>query len=266
MVAVWNDASSLSIGLPRAQPVTAKSCSTGLTQNASVTASAYCNILITTASMPHSHIHDHTEHLGCVFATNGGYFGGQPVNCVGNYVANGTVLQLQNAPATNAAFLKNGSMIFGYADTHALQGLASSSSQLVSGKGWLVRRGAVHWNASQDLRHPSPFAEEFVPRTALGVLKNGSMLLLVVSGIELAHVGVSLQELSEMLVQMGAWQAVNLDGGGSSDAVFKGAVVSAPTCSDTSHVCERPIVSIMCVGEHKAAAGDKPHGKIFEQM
>ncbi len=194
------------------------------------------------------------EEYNCLFATNGGFFGGRPIGCVGNYVVNGTVLQLQNNPATNVAFLRNGSAAFGYASDADLRSLANESLQLVSGKGWLVRRGVINWNNSQDLEHPSVFATEFAPRTALAQLRNGSMLLVVINGIELADVGVNLQEFSELLLGWGAWQAVNLDGGGSSDAVVNGRVVSKPTCSDTPHICERPIVSIACIMQTAAGA------------
>ena len=39
----------------------------------------------------------------------------------------------------------------------------------------------------------------------------------------------------------------NLDGGGSSVSVYRGQVVSRPTCTDTAIICERPVTSITCL-------------------
>ena len=43
--------------------------------------------------------------------------------------------------------------------------------------------------------------------------------------------------------------AVNIDGGGSSVAVYKGKVVSHPTCADTPVECERAVLTTTCVSE-----------------
>ena len=39
----------------------------------------------------------------------------------------------------------------------------------------------------------------------------------------------------------------NLDGGGSSVSVYKGKVISKPTCLDTHFICQRPVTSITCI-------------------
>ncbi len=56
------------------------------------------------------------------------------------------------------------------------------------------------------------------PRTALGVDKNGNrLIILVVDGRQPGYSeGATLTELAEMLLSLGAYQAMNLDGGGSS--------------------------------------------------
>ncbi|MFN7020760.1 MAG: phosphodiester glycosidase family protein [Phycisphaerales bacterium] len=56
------------------------------------------------------------------------------------------------------------------------------------------------------------------PRTAAGVSDDGRMLWLVVVDGRRADwsVGMTLPELGELMVEAGAWDAVNLDGGGSS--------------------------------------------------
>lgn len=56
------------------------------------------------------------------------------------------------------------------------------------------------------------------PRTAIGVSDDGSrLLIMVVDGRQDGwSVGVTLPELADALIERGAWDAVNLDGGGSS--------------------------------------------------
>jgi exopolysaccharide biosynthesis protein len=56
------------------------------------------------------------------------------------------------------------------------------------------------------------------PRTAAGVSRDGrTLLLLVVDGRQPGwSVGVTLPDLARMMIEAGAWDAVNLDGGGSS--------------------------------------------------
>ncbi len=62
------------------------------------------------------------------------------------------------------------------------------------------------------------------PRTALGLDKDGKVLYLItVDGRQEASVGVSLAELSEILINNGIYNAINLDGGGSTTMVAKNA-------------------------------------------
>jgi len=92
----------------------------------------------------------------------------------------------------------------------------------------------------------SSFVKLIAPRTAVGVTKDGSIILLVVDGVEAAKEGVDLYELAEILIEQGALHAINLDGGGSSDAVLNGEVWSKPSCDDV-HICERPVTSVTCM-------------------
>lgn len=64
---------------------------------------------------------------------------------------------------------------------------------------------------------PTPQSEP-QPRTALGLDKNGNrLIILVVDGRQPGYSeGATLAELAEMFVSLGAIQAMNLDGGGSS--------------------------------------------------
>eukprot|EP00899_Mesostigma_viride_P008276 jgi/Mesvir1/1744/Mv21195-RA.1 len=103
--------------------------------------------------------------------------------------------------------------------------------------GWLVRKGA-----------PLPSSDlQIAPRTAIAVDTEGRLMLLVVNGEEDILSGMTLTELGTTLAELGAYHAINLDGGGSTTAVYKGKVVSHPTCDDTCVECERPVTTATCV-------------------
>jgi len=65
------------------------------------------------------------------------------------------------------------------------------------------------------------------PRTAIGQRKDGIVLLLVIDGRRPGHsLGVDMVELTNILLKYGAYNASNLDGGGSSSIVANGEVLS----------------------------------------
>jgi hypothetical protein len=83
------------------------------------------------------------------------------------------------------------------------------------------------------------------PRTAVGVSEDGSALFLaVVDGRSTASVGATLNELATLLHELGAYRALNLDGGGSTTMYIEGegGVVNAP-----SDGIERPVANHLAV-------------------
>ena len=73
-------------------------------------------------------------------------------------------------------------------------------------------------------------AEARHPRTAVGFSRDSSTLfLLTVDGRSAQSVGMTIVELAEHMRQMGAWNALNFDGGGSTTMVIDGRVVNTPS-------------------------------------
>lgn len=100
----------------------------------------------------------------------------------------------------------------------------------IGGAPRIVRDGRVSVEAEQE--HLSKnFATDRHPRTAVGVSRDGKMLSFVTAdGRQPAvSVGQSLSELAEDLVRLGCWDAINLDGGGSTTMVVRGEVVNRPS-------------------------------------
>lgn len=85
----------------------------------------------------------------------------------------------------------------------------------ISGGALLVKDGEI----------PETFSSNITgthPRTAIGTSKDGETLYLVtVDGRQTSSIGMTQQELAEFLVEINVYNAINLDGGGSTTMVAK---------------------------------------------
>lgn len=67
------------------------------------------------------------------------------------------------------------------------------------------------------------------PRTAVGIRENGDWVFVVVDGRFLGVFGgMTIDELAELMLQLGCIEALNLDGGSSSTMVIGNKVVNTP--------------------------------------
>ena len=83
------------------------------------------------------------------------------------------------------------------------------------------------------------------PRTIAGVTRDGRLLLVAVDGRAPGFsAGLSFEEEAATMRALGAVDAVNLDGGGSTTMTVRGNVVTRP--SDATG--ERPIADALVVG------------------
>lgn len=96
------------------------------------------------------------------------------------------------------------------------------------------------------------FSSHRHPRTAAGISKDGHTLyLMTVDGRRESDGGMTLVELANVMIKLGAYQAMNFDGGGSTTMVVDGNVVNRP--SDATG--ERAVGSalLIVVGDTKKA-------------
>lgn len=68
------------------------------------------------------------------------------------------------------------------------------------------------------------------PRTAIGQRKDGTVLMLVIDGRQLSSVGATLKEVQDIMLEYGAYNAANLDGGSSTTMVYQDKLINNP-CS-----------------------------------
>lgn len=97
----------------------------------------------------------------------------------------------------------------------------SAWAMAVSGTPWLVRDGAAR-TADDDSRCASLCAQTH-PRTAVGLDASGRHLLVLLAAGRRGEVkGLTLTQTAALMRELGAVQAFNLDGGGSSTLLLKG--------------------------------------------
>ncbi|MBF8982996.1 phosphodiester glycosidase family protein [Lutibacter sp. B2] len=102
----------------------------------------------------------------------------------------------------------------------------------------LVKDGLPYLNFSHDIKGNHP-------RTALGITADQSEVLLVtVDGRTNSYTGVSQSELAHIMLSLGAYEAVNLDGGGSTEMVLRNKGEINPTITNNlSEGSERRLVN-----------------------
>jgi exopolysaccharide biosynthesis protein len=117
------------------------------------------------------------------------------------------------------------------------------AEDIVGGVPQLIKNGKIEITWEQE-KIGKEFVETRHPRTAVAKLKDGKFLLITVDGRQPnVSVGMSLQELAEMLLEFGAVDAMNLDGGGSTTMFVKDKVVNQ-TSDKTG---ERPVSDAILV-------------------
>ncbi len=93
------------------------------------------------------------------------------------------------------------------------------------------------------------------PRTAIGFGRDSTTLWLVtVDGRSKASAGMTGVELADFMRELGAYQALNLDGGGSTTMVVRDRIVNTP--SDSTG--ERPVGDALVLVESRASQAPSP--------
>lgn len=105
----------------------------------------------------------------------------------------------------------------------------------------LLTGGRVSVTASEE-EFPSDIRVGRAPRSAIGVTKEGNFLLGVVDGRQAISHGLTLTEWAGLMKKLGAVDAINFDGGGSSELVIGGEVQNSP-----SDGAERPVGNALIV-------------------
>ena len=133
---------------------------------------------------------------------NRNWFEGQPVDIDGLAISGGKI-RSNTQPRESSIWLNNeGQLILGGKPENEKVQEAMNGFQLITKEGNII--------VSPD--------NSIHPRTAIGTNKNGKLIwLVVVDGRQKGYSeGMNLFELASLMVDLGCWNATNMDGGGSS--------------------------------------------------
>jgi exopolysaccharide biosynthesis protein len=115
--------------------------------------------------------------------------------------------------------------------------LWQKATSIIGGGPQLIKHGRIEITNAAEKILPA-FVRDTHPRTAIAKLKSGQILLVTVDGRQPGEsIGMSLTMLAELLIEFGAAEAINLDGGGSTTMVIRNKLANKP--SDATG--ERPV-------------------------
>jgi exopolysaccharide biosynthesis protein len=114
----------------------------------------------------------------------------------------------------------------------------------VGGGPVLAKDGAIFISNNEEKKFAGKAIADHHPRTAMGYTKDGYLILLAVQGrMKNIAVGTTLTETAQILIDLGAVEAINLDGGGSSCLLINGKETIKP--SDPTG--QRPVPAVFFV-------------------
>lgn len=179
-----------------------------------------------------------------LFAINGDYYG---FRSDGVIIRNGTLYR--NEPVrTGLALYADGTMK-SYDETKqaAAALLAEGVTQTYSFGPALVQNSKVTANLDQ-VKIDSNFGNRSIqganPRTGIGLISANHYIFVVVDGRKEGYsAGMTLTQFAQLFKELGAAEAYNLDGGGSSTMFFQGRVVNNPLGKGT----ERGVSDILFI-------------------
>lgn len=165
------------------------------------------------------------EEVGAVLAINGDYYG---FRSTGYVMRNGYLYRSTSAGADqeDLVIYQDGTMeIIREGDISAEELQANGAVQIFSFGPGLVQNGEITVDANDEVDR----AMVSNPRTAIGQISTGHYVMVVSDGRTSESAGLTLEQLAEVMKDLGCTTAYNLDGGGSSTMWFNGSVVNNPT-------------------------------------
>lgn len=103
--------------------------------------------------------------------------------------------------------------------------------EMIGGYPVIVRNGENYaLEGFANANGTNSFATDLHPRTAVGFNRDTTkMYMVVVDGRQPHSIGIDLPDLADFLIDLGAWQALNLDGGGSSVFIVENRIMNSPS-------------------------------------
>lgn len=181
------------------------------------------------------------RNANAILAVNGDYYGARQSGYV---IRNGVLYRDKaNKSAEDLVIYQDGTFgIVNESQITAQALLDSGAWNVLSFGPALLIDGEIAVDAKDEVGR----AKASNPRTAIGIVDDLHYLFVVSDGRTSSSEGLSLKELAQVLQDLGAKTAYNLDGGGSSTMVFQGRVVNNPT-TNGKRITERSVSDIVCI-------------------
>ncbi|HEV7474620.1 MAG TPA: phosphodiester glycosidase family protein [Pyrinomonadaceae bacterium] len=114
---------------------------------------------------------------------------------------------------------------------------------ILGGGPQLIKDGKIAITNTQEQITPA-FVNDGHPRTAIAKLSSHQILLVTIDGRQRGEgIGMALTTLADLLLELGAVEAINLDGGGSTTMVIQNRIVNRPS----DETGERPVSDAILV-------------------
>ena len=91
----------------------------------------------------------------------------------------------------------------------------------------LISKGKINITSEEEVFFNTP-VDGVQPRSAIGYRDNGDIVIMVVDGRQVDSRGAYLEELAILMSQFNCYEALNLDGGGSSALIIDEKLVNRP--------------------------------------
>lgn len=179
------------------------------------------NITETTSAMAQDH--------DAIFAINGDYYGFRDTGIV---IRNGVPFR-DAGSREGLAFYRDGTVeVYDETATNAAALVEKGVWNTLSFGPSLLENGAVKAGIDSvevDTNFGNHSIQGLQPRTAVGVVGPNQLVFVVVDGRSTGYsAGATLPGLAQIMLDLGATTAYNIDGGGSSTMYFNGALVNKP--------------------------------------
>jgi exopolysaccharide biosynthesis protein len=114
----------------------------------------------------------------------------------------------------------------------------------VGGGPVLLQKGEIEITNNEELKFAGKAIEDKHPRTAMGYTKDNKLIILVIEGRNNGKAeGATLTQEAQIFKDLGCWEALNLDGGGSSCMLVNGK----ETIKVSDATGQRPVPAVFII-------------------
>ena len=114
----------------------------------------------------------------------------------------------------------------------------------VGGGPVLMQQGKIKITNNEEVKFAGKAIDDKHPRTAMGYTKDNKLIILVVEGRNPGKAeGATLTQQAQIFKDLGCWEALNLDGGGSSCLLVNGK----ETIKVSDATGQRPVPAVFMI-------------------